>query len=61
MKSRICKCCGEHIGDHCIVCVSCESEQEERDEEKGELRQEIANDDVILNRALERNNEQTRQ
>lgn len=45
MRSRICKCCGEKIGDHRIVCVSCESTEDERDEEKGELRQEIENDD----------------
>lgn len=57
MRSRICKCCGEHINDHRIVCASCEETQKERDEEKGELRQEIENDDVILNRALERKNE----
>lgn len=46
MRSRICKCCGERIGDHRIVCISCESEEDERDEEKGELIQEIANDDA---------------
>lgn len=61
MRSRICKCCGERMGDHRNICASCESMEDERDAEKGKLRQEIANDDVILNRALERNHEQTRQ
>lgn len=57
MRNRVCHGCGERIGDHRIVCASCEAMDDERDEEKGELRQEIENDDVILNRALERKNE----